>query len=121
HRLERVISVGRIPGLDMIAWDGRNGLTIGALVTLRQIELHPVVQERYPALQRGAAEVGSVQIRNLATLAGNVCNASPSADTSPALLVYDATVHIAGPKGQRELPVSEFWTGPGRTALDDGE
>jgi aerobic carbon-monoxide dehydrogenase medium subunit len=121
RRLEQVVSVGRIPGLDTIAWDARNGLTIGALVTLRQIELHPAVQERYPALQRGAAEVGSVQIRNLATLAGNVCNASPSADTSPALLALDATVRIAGTNGSREMAIGDFWTGPGRTALGPDE
>jgi carbon-monoxide dehydrogenase medium subunit len=121
YRLERVISVGRIPGLNTISWDGRKGLTIGGLVTLRQIELHPVVQESYPALQRGAAEVGSVQIRNLATLAGNVCNASPSADTSPALLALDATVRITGANSSRELAISDFWTGPGRTALGPDE
>jgi len=121
HRPERVVSLGRIPGLDAITWDDRKGLTIGALVTLRQLELHPTVQERYPALQRGAAEVGSVQIRNLATLAGNACNASPSADTSPALLALDASVQIAGAAGSREMPIGEFWTGPGRTALAPGE
>lgn len=121
YLLERVISTARIPGLDAITWDEQQGLTIGAQVTLRQIELHPVVQSRYPALQRGAAEVGSVQIRNLGTLAGNVCNASPSADTSPALLALDAVVRITGANGSRELPISEFWTGPGRTALSPDE
>jgi carbon-monoxide dehydrogenase medium subunit len=121
HRPEAVISVGRLPGLKSIEWDAGKGMTIGAQVTLRQIELHPVIQERYPILQRGAAEVGSVQIRNLATLAGNLCNASPSADTSPSLLALDAVVQITGASGRRELPIADFWTGPGRTALTPGE
>src|SRR5439155_27031491 len=98
------------------------GLRIGGAATLRAVELHPVVRERYPALERGAAEIGSVQIRNLATLAGNLCNASPSADTSPALLAYDADVELLGSHGSsRTVPVDEFWTGPGRTVLHPGE
>jgi carbon-monoxide dehydrogenase medium subunit len=91
------------------------------MATMREIELHPAIQERYPVLARGAAEVGSVQIRNLATLGGNMCNASPSADTSPSLLVLDAQVRILGPGGERTVPITEFWTGPGRTVLNPGE
>lgn len=122
HRPEAVIFVGRIPELRQIAWDPAEGLRIGATATLREVENHPAVTASYPALARGAREVGSVQIRNLATLAGNVCNASPSADTSPALLAYDASVEIVGSHGSSRLvPVSEFWTGPGRTSLKPGE
>src|SRR5688500_4266767 len=91
HQPEPVVCVNRIRELRQITWDPADGLRIGATATLREVENHPVVTERYPALARGAKEVGSVQIRNLATLAGNLCNASPSADTSPAILAYDAS------------------------------
>src|SRR5439155_15807869 len=77
--------------------------------------------DRYPALNDAGAEVGSVQILNLATLAGNALNASPSADTSPALLAYDAEVEITGRSSTRSVPIGEFWTGPGRSVLQPGE
>jgi carbon-monoxide dehydrogenase medium subunit len=117
HEPETILNLGRIPGLRGIRFDDRNGLTIGPLTTMRELELHPVVRERYPSLARGAAEVGSVQIRNLATLGGNLCNASPSADTSTSLLALDAQVRIAGENGERSVPVGEFWGGPGQTVL----
>lgn len=116
-----VIYCARIPDLRGITWSQEGGLRVGAAATLREVENHPAIVDRYPALARGAKEVGSVQIRNLATLAGNLCNASPSADTSPALLAYDCEVEIAGPGGTRCVPVAEFWTGPGRTVLARGE
>lgn len=116
-----VIYVGNLDEIQGISWDAGNGLRIGAGATLRQVELHPEIRARYPALAASAAEVGSVQIRNLATLAGNLCNASPSADTSPALLAYDAQVETLGPNGSRTIDVTDFWTGPGRTSLASGE
>jgi carbon-monoxide dehydrogenase medium subunit len=121
HRPEAVIFVGRLPELRGIRFDERTGLTVGPLATMRELELHPVVRERYPTLARGAAEVGSVQIRNLATLGGNLCNASPSADTSPSLLALEAHVRCAGTGGERVVPIGQFWTGPGRTDLKPDE
>src|SRR5437762_2136919 len=107
---EALVYLGRIPELRRITWDARSGLRVGAFASLRQVENHPAVVAQYPALARGAKEVGSVQIRNLATLAGNLCNASPSADTSPALLAYDTEVEILGSHGSsRMVPVDEFW------------
>lgn len=121
HQPEAIIYVGRIPELHGIRFDERTGLVVGPLTTMRELELHPVVRERYPTLARGAAEVGSVQIRNLATLGGNLCNASPSADTSPSLLSLDARVQITGTSGERTVPVGRFWTGPGQTDLGPDE
>jgi len=118
---QQVIYLGNLVELQEIAWNPATGLTIGAGVTLRQVEQDPEVQARYPALAESARVVGSVQIRNLATLAGNLCNASPSADTSPALLAYDAEVDILGPGGARASSLSDFWTGPGQTSLRPGE
>lgn len=121
HHPEALVFLGRLPQLREIRFDPRGGLTVGAMATLREIELHPAIQAHYPVLARGAAEVGSVQIRNLATLGGNMGNASPSADTSPSLLAMDAEVRILGPAGERTVPIGAFWTGPGRTVLAPGE
>jgi CO/xanthine dehydrogenase FAD-binding subunit len=79
------------------------------------------IRERFPALVEAGLVLGSIQIRNRATLAGNLCNASPAADTAPALLVYGARVTMVGNRGTRELPLDEFLTGPGRTALGSDE
>jgi CO/xanthine dehydrogenase FAD-binding subunit len=99
--------------------DGR--VTIPATVTMSQIVADPRTRRWYPALVEAAAVVGSVQIRNRATLAGNVCNASPAADTAPPLLVYDATVVAAGPEGQRRIPLDEFFVRSGVTTLGPAE
>jgi carbon-monoxide dehydrogenase medium subunit len=79
------------------------------------------IRRDYPALVESATVVGSVQIRNRATLAGNICNASPAADTAPALLAYGATVNLVGPSGRRRVALEAFFTGPGRTVLERGE
>jgi len=122
HAPAALVYVSRVPELREIVREPGGTLRIGAAVTLREVENHAAIVERYPALARGAREVGSVQIRNLATLAGNVCNASPSADTSPALLAYDAAVELESQEwGKRVLPVAGFWLGPGLTALRPGE
>jgi CO/xanthine dehydrogenase FAD-binding subunit len=93
------------------------GLRLGAGVDMATIAAHPVVQQRYTALAEGASVLGSIQTRNMATLGGNVCNAAPSADTTPPLVVFDAIAEVAGPDGKRELPVAELFAGPGRTVL----
>jgi len=121
HSPEALVYLGRVPELRSISSASDGGLRIGAGATHRQVENHARVREQYPALHQGAREVGSVQIRNLATLAGNVCNAAPSADTSPALLAYDAEVEIVGPAGARRESLEAFWRGPGRTSLAPGE
>ena len=97
------------------------GLTIGARVSMREVELDPRVIANYPALAEAAGVVGSIQVRNLATLGGNLCNAAPSADTAPALIVLAATAIIAGNDSTRELPLEELFQGPGRSALQPGE
>ncbi|MBI3911590.1 MAG: xanthine dehydrogenase family protein subunit M [Armatimonadetes bacterium] len=120
-RPEAVVHLGRIEALRGIEWDPQAGLRISAGVTLREVETHPIIRERYPALATAAQVVGSVQIRNLGTLVGNLCNASPSADTSPALLALDGQVEIASPTESFTIPVAEFWTGPGQMVLQPGQ
>ena len=100
----------------------RNGrLSITAPTTLREIIADHRVRRRLPALVEAARTVGSVQIRNRATLAGNICNASPAADTAPALLAYGADVLLVSRRGSRRLPVADFLLGPRLTALHIGE
>lgn len=96
-------------------------LRIGATTTLSDVIVDERVGRHFPALVESARVIGSVQIRNRATLAGNLCNASPAADTAPALLVYGAVVELAGPSGRRRVPVAEFFVGPGRTVRDPAE
>lgn len=116
-----VIGIGAIPGLADIFYDEGVGLRIGAAATVRAVEMSPVVRAKYPALAYAASTLASIQIRNLATVAGNICRASPSADTPPALLVLDASVVLAGPGGARVVPLAEFFTGPGRTVRQPNE
>src|SRR3990172_9533843 len=96
-------------------------LRIGALAVMADIIEDERVRRDFPALVEAAATVGSVQIRNRATLAGNICNASPAADTAPALLVYGAVIVTAGPGGIRRIPIDDFFVRSGVTTLARGE
>jgi carbon-monoxide dehydrogenase medium subunit len=95
-------------------------LRIGGRVVMSRLIDDERVNRHFPVLVAAASVVGSVQIRNRATLAGNLCNASPAADTAPALLAYSAAVAISGPEGDRVVPVDEFFVGPGTTVLGRG-
>jgi carbon-monoxide dehydrogenase medium subunit len=116
-----VVSLRRLRELRGIAFDERQGLRIGAMTTMAEVEQHPGLQRRYAVLVDGARILGSVQTRNMATLGGNVCNAAPSADTAPPLLVLGARADIAGPGGRRQVPLEQFFTGPGQTVLGRDE
>jgi aerobic carbon-monoxide dehydrogenase medium subunit len=116
-----VINIKKIANVDHLRYDAKEGLRFGALVTARDIEISPVVREKYPALSQAASEIGSIQIRNRATVAGNICRASPSADTLPPLIADGAIVRIYGPAGERTVVLEEFLTGAGRTMLQPNE
>jgi len=94
---------------------------IGALATLDEIARHACLRRGFPAIAEAAGLIGSRQVRNRATMAGNVCNASPAADTVPALLLYDAIVNLVGANGRRSLPVADFVLSPRQTGLAAGE
>jgi carbon-monoxide dehydrogenase medium subunit len=96
-------------------------LTVGAAVTMNGLAAHPDVGAHYPLLAQAAGAVASYQLRNRATLGGNLCNASPCADTAPATLVLDAEFILHGPSGERRLPAAAFFRGPGQTRLQPGE
>ena len=116
-----VIDVKRIRELDASIADAGGGLVIGAHTAMTEIAADPRIRKRYTALAEGAAVVGSVQIRNRATLAGNVCNASPAADTTPALLAFGATVVVRGPAGERRLPIDQVFVRSGVTTIRPDE
>jgi len=98
-----------------------DGIAVGPTLTLGELVADPAVQEWFPALVEAARTVGSVAIRNRASLVGNLCNASPAADTAPALLVHDVSVTITSPGGSRTVALAEFFHGPRRTACGPGE
>ena len=110
-----LINLKTAQGLDHLSYDDDRGLRIGSLVTTRALETSQVVKQHYPGLWQSVRELGSIQVRNRATLAGNVCRASPSADTLPPLIADRATIKIVGPSGEREIPLEDFFTGPGET------
>jgi carbon-monoxide dehydrogenase medium subunit len=116
-----VVDLKRIPGLSAIREGPDGSLTIGALATMREVETSPAILKRYPFLARSAAEVGSIQIRNRATIGGNMANATPSADVAPALLALDAKVKIAGLNGDRVIDLERFFRGPGQTVMSPEE
>ena len=116
-----VIDLSGVAAVHTLARDDGRGLRIGAAVPARQLELDSHTRARYLSLAESAALVGSVQIRNLATLGGNLCNAAPSADMAPPLLALEAEAVIAGPKGQRRVPMTEFFLGVRRTVLAPDE
>ncbi len=116
-----VVGLRRVPGLADVRFDREHGLSIGALASLATVAAHPDVIRHYPALAQAAAATATVQIRNMGTVAGNLCNASPSADTAPPLLAHGAEVLLHRREGERRLSLSRFFRGPGRNALEPGE
>lgn len=118
---EYVIDITRIPGLDYITFDDQQGLRLGALTTIRALETSVELKKRCPIISQAASQLGSVAIRNVATLGGNLCNALPSAETAQALVALSAQVRIIGPGGERTLPLEGFFTGVGETLLKPNE
>lgn len=121
RRVRNVVDIKGIPGLSDITYDETRGLTFGALVTVGRLERLALVRERYPNLRDALASLGSIQVRNRATVVGNVCRASPSADTIPPLIADGAFIHIYSRTNMRVVPLAEFFTGPGKTVLAKGE
>jgi len=118
---EYVIDITRIPGLDYIKFDGQQGLRLGALTTIRALETSVKLREGYPLIPQAAGQLGSVAIRNVATVGGNLCNALPSAEMSQVLVALSARVRTVGPAGERTLLLEDFFTGVGETLLRQEE
>jgi carbon-monoxide dehydrogenase medium subunit len=116
-----VVDISGIPNLDYIRFDAKHGLTIGALTTIRTLEKSAELWQWYPIISQAASKLGSVAIRNVATLGGNLCNAMPIADMAQPLLALSAKVRIAGPGGERVIHLEDFFTDVGKTSLKIGE
>ena len=118
---EYVVDIKTIPHLNKITYNEREGLTIGTTVTLNEISDSKIVRTHYPILAEACKTVGSYLVRNRATLVGNICNASPAADTAPSLLVLDAKVNIVGPDGEKIVPLNQFFVGVKKNILKKEE
>jgi len=116
-RPDLLVDVKRIPGLSDIDWAGDGSLVLGACVPVQRLADEARIRQTFAALAAGADAIGSLQIRWRATLGGNLANASPCMDTAPPLLVLGARLRVVGPKGGREIPLSEFFRGVKQTSL----
>jgi len=117
---EYVIDITGIPSMSGIEEEG-GGVRIGAAVTVRDVSESAIIKERFPLLATAASLIGSVGIRNVATIGGNVCRASPSSECSPPLLCLDASAKVVGPGGSRTIRLDECFLGPGCTTLETDE
>ncbi|NJD58913.1 MAG: dehydrogenase [Anaerolineales bacterium] len=116
-----LVDVKNLPGMRELAFNPAQGLTIGSAVTMNQLIASPAVQKHYPLLAEACQSVASYQLRNRATVAGNICNASPAGDTLGACLALDARLQIYGLHGKRFEALSSFFLGPGKTSLAHGD
>ena len=121
RKADLVIDVKRLKETSEMTYDAQNGLTLGAAVPCHRMYDDKAVAKAYPGLIDSAGLIGGVQVQGRASMGGNLCNASPAADSIPSLIAHSAICNIAGPNGQRQLPVEEFCVAPGRTALQSGE
>lgn len=116
-----LVDVKGLDGMKTVSFDPKDGLTIGAAVNMNQVAASPEVRRRYPLLAEAAQSVASYQLRTRATIAGNICNASPAGDAIGACLVFKATLSVYNADGQRREPLNTFFLGPGRTRLQPGD
>ena len=116
-----LINLKTIKGLDKIAYSKKGGISIGSLTTWTAILSSRAILEHYPILREAASLIGGYQIRNRGTIGGNICHASPSADSAPALMVYGAQCVVSGPRRERVIPIEEIFSGAQKTSLKPGE
>lgn len=119
--VKHLLDIKDIPETKKLSYLPGEGLFIGASIPVNKISENAIIREKYPALVHSTDALASYQIRNRATLVGNICHASPGADTSAPLLVYDAKVHIASSEGTRIVAIADFFTGVKKTTVKDNE
>lgn len=120
-KLDYLVDIKGLDGTDEISFDPKKGLTIGAAVTMNRMAAHPDVLKHYPNLAEAARSVASYQLRNRATVIGNICNASPAGDTIGTCMVLDGVLNVSGIDGKRTLSLNAFFLAPGRTVLKAGD
>ncbi|MEM0244359.1 MAG: xanthine dehydrogenase family protein subunit M [Zestosphaera sp.] len=116
YKPKTIVDISGIKSLRYIVDEG-DKVRIGALTRMQDIVESPVIREKLPVLAEAASMLGSWQIRNMATVGGNLCNASPAADSAPPLLVHEAKIKLTSIEGTREIPITEFFTGPRKTVM----
>lgn len=120
-QIDRLVDIKKIPELNELSFSEANGLTMGAAVQCHRVYEDQTVQKLYPGLVDSSSLIGGIQIQGRATVGGNLCNAAPSGDNIPSLIVQEAVAIVAGPNGRRRIPVEDFCAGPGRNVLQEGE
>lgn len=118
---EHVVALAGVRELHGLSGGGDDGLTFGAMTTIRDVETSPLVHRHAPGLAETAGHVATVRIRNQATVGGNLVHADPNQDLPPMLMVHEAVVRVRGPEGSREVPVTDLFAGFFETVLDEGE
>ena len=121
QRPKSLIDIKGVKELHELSFDEKRGLTVGAAINLNKLIHYEAASKNYPLLEEAVSTIGDYEIRNRATLVGNICNGSPAADSAPALLVLDANVNIASQRGKRTIPLREFYTGVKKTVLASNE
>lgn len=116
-----LVDLKGVKGLDYVEYDEVEGLRIGSLATVRSVAESSVIKEKYSILSQAAGSIASIQIRNRATIAGNICNAVPSADSAPALVTLDAELECISKRGERTIRINEFFKGLDMTLLEPDE
>ena len=116
---EALVSLRGISTLNNVSHNG--GLSLGSMTPIRDLERDPVIVRDYPALAQAVSLLANPQVRNVATVGGNLCNSAPSADSAPPLMVMGATLKLQGPSGERGVPIDDFFTGPGENCMEAEE
>jgi carbon-monoxide dehydrogenase medium subunit len=121
YKPKYLVDVKGLEGMNELTFDPTQGLTVGAAVNMNRVISSAEVVEHYPILAEAAESVASYQLRTRATIVGNICNASPAGDTIGASLLLDGVLNVVGGQGEREVPLSDFFLGPGQTVLETGD
>ena len=121
HRPDHVVDVKKIPELNVLEYDADDGLTLGSVVPCYRIYSEPIVAQTYPGLIDAASIIGGIQTQGRASIGGNLCNASPSADAIPALIALGASANVVSARGHRRVPVEAFCTGVRQSILEPEE
>lgn len=121
YKMDYLLDINHIPGLDRVEIDADGKLHIGPLVRLAQLEKEPAIAGRYPALKTALHLMASISVRNMGTMAGNICNASPAADSALPAICYGAELTLRSLRGSRTLKAEDFFTGPGFSVMAKDE
>jgi carbon-monoxide dehydrogenase medium subunit len=116
-----IINIKKIPSLQYLQADGKDGLRLGTLAKIQEIKYFLPIRQRFLGLAQAAGILSTAQVRNIATIGGNLCNASPAAETAPVLITLSAKIKIVGKDQERIVPLEEFFLGPGKTVLQNDE